>query len=56
MIADALRQAGEVVEIHTDHLPDIASDEEWIALVARNNWVAVTKDRNIRYRQRDSQD
>lgn len=38
------------VEIHDDHLPPDAPDEEWIALVGRNNWVAVTKDRNVRYR------
>ena len=38
------------VEIHDDHLPPDAPDEDWIALVGRNGWVAVTKDRNVRYR------
>lgn len=38
------------VEIHDDHLPPDAPDEDWIALVGRNGWVAVTKDKNIRYR------
>ena len=38
------------VEVHDDHLPTDAPDEEWIALVGRKGWVAVTKDRNVRYR------
>ena len=38
------------VEIHDDHLPPNAPDEDWIALVGRNGWIAVTKDKNIRYR------
>lgn len=50
VIADALREAGATVEIHDDHLPLNAPDEDWIALVARNRWIAITKDKNIRYR------
>ncbi len=38
------------VEVHDDHLPADAPDEDWLALVGRNGWVAITKDRNIRYR------
>ena len=38
------------VEIHDDHLPLHAPDEDWIALVGRNGWVAITKDKNVRYR------
>ena len=38
------------VEVHDDHLPTDAPDEEWIGLVGRKGWVAVTKDRNVRYR------
>ena len=49
-IADALREAGHAVEIHDDHLPIDAPDEDWIALVARRRWIALTKDKNIRYR------
>ena len=33
-----------------DHLSSAAPDEDWIALVGRKNWLAITKDRNIRYR------
>ena len=50
VIADALRSSDALVEIHDDHLPPTAPDEDWIALVAKKNWLAVTKDRNIRYR------
>ena len=50
VIADALRSSGASVEVHDDHLPPTAPDEDWIALVAEKNWLAVTKDRNIRYR------
>lgn len=50
VIADALRSSGASVEAHDDHLSPTAADEDWIALVAKNSWLAVTKDRNIRYR------
>ena len=50
VVADRLRAEGMAVEIHDDHLAQDAPDEEWIALVGRRRWVAVTKDRNIRYR------
>lgn len=50
VIADALREAGQSVEVHDDHLAIDAPDEEWIELVARRNWIALTKDKNIRYR------
>ena len=38
------------VEAHDEHLPPDAPDEDWIALVGRMGWVALTKDKNIRYR------
>ena len=50
VIADALHSSGASVEVHDDHLSPTAPDEDWIALVAKKNWLAVTKDRNIRYR------
>ena len=50
VIADALRAAGSSVELHDDHLAPDAPDEDWIALVGRNAWLAITKDKNIRYR------
>ena len=50
VIADALRAVGSIVEIHDDHLPIDAPDEDWISLVGQCNWLAITKDKNIRWR------
>lgn len=32
-VAQILRYAGELVEVHDDHLPQNAPDEQWIKLV-----------------------
>jgi len=32
-----------------------ASDEEWIALVAKQGWIAITKDKNTKYRKYERQ-
>lgn len=45
-----LREAGFVVERHGDHFRDDVPDEEWIAEVARRDWVGITHDRAIRRR------
>lgn len=50
VIATALRDAGHRVEIHDDHLPVDAPDEDWIRFCSEKGWVAITKDKNIRYR------
>ena len=50
IIPDRLRSEGMKVEVHDDHLQQDAPDEDWIALVGRMGWVALTKDKNIRYR------
>lgn len=55
IIADRLRSEGLNVEIHDDHLPLDAPDEEWLRLVGRNGWLALTKDKNIRYRATELQ-
>ncbi len=47
IIAEKLRSVGMKVEVHDDHLPP---DEDWLALVGKKGWVALTKDKNIRYR------
>ena len=49
-VASRLRSEGMAVEMHDDHLSPGAPDEDWVALVGRKNWLAITKDRNIRYR------
>ena len=55
VIAERLRSEGLNVEIHDDHLPLDAPDEEWLELVGRNGWLALTKDKNIRYRAAELQ-
>lgn len=50
VIADRLRAEGMPVEVHADHLPPDAPDEDWLAHVGRRGWIALTKDKNIRYR------
>lgn len=49
-IAAALRQAGEIAEIHDDHFPIDAKDEEWLQSVGELGWIVLTKDKKIRYR------
>jgi uncharacterized protein with PIN domain len=49
-VPEALRSAGHDVQIHDDHLAPDAPDEDWIALCGRKKWVAITQDKNIRYR------
>lgn len=48
-VAAALRQVGEKVEIHDDHLPQDAKDEDWLRYVGARNWVALTQDDRIRF-------
>lgn len=48
-VAETLRQAGEKVEVHDDHLPQDAKDEEWLRYVGTRNWVALTQDDRIRF-------
>ncbi len=50
MIADAMRENNWSVELHDDHLAIDAPDEDWIALAGGNDWIAITEDKNIRYR------
>lgn len=50
IVAGALRQAVAQVEIHDDHFPPDAPDEDWLREVGRQGWVVLTKDRGIRYR------
>jgi len=50
VIAQKLGQSGVVVEIHDDHFPQNAQDEDWISEVGKRGWVVLTKDDRIRYR------
>jgi hypothetical protein len=49
-IAERLRQTDIKVEIHDDHFPQDAPDQEWLAQVGRRGWIVITKDDKIRYR------
>lgn len=48
-VAEALRSAGARVEVHDDHLPQDAKDEQWLQYVGARNWVVLTQDDRIRF-------
>ncbi|HVR14776.1 MAG TPA: hypothetical protein VMS25_00345 [Candidatus Limnocylindrales bacterium] len=50
IIAERLRQSGVHVEIHDDHFPQNALDEDWLLEVGKREWIVLTKDDRIRYR------
>lgn len=47
-VADALRAAGELVEIHDDHFAPDTPDVTWLSIIGRRGWVVLTKDDRIR--------
>lgn len=52
-VPDALRATGAKVVVHHDVLPDDSPDEDWITLCGEKSYIAVTQDKNIRYRQHE---
>ncbi len=44
MLRDALKELGARVELHRDHFPDDAEDVDWLPVIARREWVILTKD------------
>lgn len=48
--ADRLKAAGLSVEKHSTHFRPDCPDEEWLAVVGRRGWVALTHDARIRYK------
>jgi hypothetical protein len=48
-IAAPLRAAGLHVELHDDHFPQGAKDEEWLPVVGERGWLVITRDDRIRY-------
>lgn len=52
---EALRRAGETVEIHDDHFAPNAKDADWLSMVGRRGWIVLTKDERIRYRMIEQQ-
>jgi hypothetical protein len=50
-VVTALREAGATVERLTAHFRKGAPDETWLAEAGKKNWVVLTRDKRIRYRQ-----
>ena len=50
VLADKLREAGIACEVHDDHLPQEATDETWLQFIGEKGWIAIGRDKNIRYR------
>lgn len=50
-IAKALEGAGATVERLTEHFPKGTDDRTWLAFAGARDWVVLTRDKRIRYRQ-----
>lgn len=50
MVAGRLRSAGVRVEVHDDHFPPAARDQDWLGAAGKRGWVVLTKDRRIQQR------
>ena len=48
VVAQALREAGANVEVHDDHFSQDATDIEWLTVAGKNNWLVLSKDKQIR--------
>ena len=42
-----MRKSGTTVEIHDDHFPQDAKDEDWLPGVGKRGWIVLTKDSRI---------
>ena len=51
VLARRLREAGIPCEVHDDHLPQNATDETWLQYIGTKGWIAIGRDKNIRYRE-----
>lgn len=47
---EILRSNGLMVERHGDHFAPDTADEEWLEVVGKRGWIALTHDRHIRYK------
>jgi hypothetical protein len=45
-----LREAGLRIELHDDHFPMDAQDDQWLPAVGRKGWYVITRDERVRYR------
>lgn len=54
-LVGALIQSGESVRRVGKDVPFGAKDHQWLAVVGRNGWTALTRDQRIRYRRLEKQ-
>lgn len=54
-VAEELRSRGVVVHTMRDVFPPgaLVTDEQWLDVVGKRGWVALTKDKHIRHRQNE---
>ncbi|MDF5719729.1 MAG: hypothetical protein PUP91_04400 [Rhizonema sp. PD37] len=50
-VVNALRNIGELVEIHDDHFNQATADTDWLPIVALKGWVILTADKKIAHRR-----
>lgn len=50
-VVNALRDAGATVVRHTERFPRGIADDVWLTEAGHNNWVVLTRDKRIRYRE-----
>lgn len=55
IVAEALREAKALVEIHDDHFPPDEPDTVWIREVGHRRWVVLTRDERILRRRSEKQ-
>lgn len=46
-LVNALRKSGITIEVHDDHFPQSAQDEDWLPEVGQRGWIVLTKDARI---------
>lgn len=46
-IGQALQAQGIKIEFHNDHFSPDSPDTEWLPIVSNNQWIVLTKDKNI---------
>jgi len=53
ILPSLLRENGLVVERHDDHFGPTTPDDQWLPEVGRRDWLVLTRDRRIRYKQNE---
>jgi hypothetical protein len=44
LLRNALKEMGARVQMHRDHFEDDADDVDWLPIIARREWITLTKD------------